>query len=44
MSDPISRANIFRTMGDMFLALVIQGAIRILYPEEARDSMTEQDW
>ena len=44
MSDPISRANIFRTMGDMLLALIIQGVIRIAYPEEERNAMTEQDW
>lgn len=44
MSDPISRANIFRTMGDMLLALIIQGVIRIAYPEEERAAMTEQDW
>lgn len=44
LSDPMSRENVVRAMLDIIMALLIQGFIRITYPEEVLDNMTEQDW
>lgn len=44
MKSPIFRKNILAAMLDIFTSLIIQGLIRIVYPEEALDAMTEQDW
>ena len=43
LSDPMSRENVVRAMLDIIMALLIQGFIRITYPEEVLDNMTEQD-
>ena len=44
MKSPMFRKNLLAAMLDIFTSLIIQGLIRIVYPEEALDAMTEQDW
>lgn len=44
LKDPITRYNVFRALMDILSSLMIMGAIRLLYPEEVRITMNEQDW
>jgi hypothetical protein len=42
MQDPMTRGNIARAMIDIFMSLIIQGFIMIIYPEEALKNMSDQ--
>lgn len=44
LKSPMFRKNLIAAMLDMFTSLIIQGLIRIIYPEEALNAMSEQDW
>ena len=44
LKSPSFRRNLYSGMFDIFLSLMLQGVIRIVYPEEVRTNMNDQDW
>jgi hypothetical protein len=43
LKSPSFRRNLYSGMFDIFLSLMLQGVIRIVYPEEVRTNMNDQD-
>ena len=43
-ADPMKRANLFLSLHDSFIILLLAGLLRLLYGQEAIDSINEQDF